>query len=1302
MRTKANAGIIALVATCFAAPLFATSPAVTWYVDAKASPGGSGLYPASAFMSVQEAADAASSGDTVRIAAGVYRENVVVDGKSLTIVGAGREATVIDANGSGRPLYLKGGGVAGTRIKSLCLANGRADVGGGLYVDAADVDVGFLDGKITDCVTTGNGAAVNGSAWVVRTLIGCCWSTGDEMAVFTGVKGLFSSVIIGCGRGFVTPISSWSDWTRNHSPILDTYVSGEQIKVVNCTFSNNEGILTRYVNVSGALGNMTVRNCAFFGIPSNWARQNMNIQYSFSSFGGIMANGRNNIGGDNPDTHSGERWPSTHFQIVAPFSDWRPLAGSDLVDSGNSVFVNDLVPEEYRAADYYGNTRIQGGTVDIGAAEGTVEPAGGIVFFPMNGSWASYACATNLWIDGYRAVAPNNLETGGNPRMANGIHFASAEANRAAVLKFAYPSDRPLAIWGFTNQTGTATHPNFKGAFTFVLSGTPGMVETNSLIRAASVKWVSPDGDNGAAGTIGAPYKTLQKAHDASSSCGVVFAKAGTYAEGSHAGTADSDNVNTTLNRLYITKPLCVISENGPEMTVIKGERATGEGTYDGCGSGAMRCVQISTTVANACVCGFTLTGGATDASPIANAKTGKSGDSISRGNFGGSAAQGYVWAKGNVDRLQIVDCIVSNNVSYFGTVYSVVAKNCIFADNRIASADSSGSTVTMAAGAMGASSKFFGCLAYANDQEQKWLTGSGLCLYDSTMIGGKINTAEAVVRNTAFFGGSLPSGNGVIAATREMFADSDNGDFRPVPGSALCTDASSDTLQDDYVKFRTTSLDGMDYTVESGQPLTVGAYRKASAYPATARDWYVDAAKADDSGDGLTSATAKKTLAAVMALVRRGDTVHAARGTYDEGEMTNTVKLISDAAFMGSRVVLPEGVSLVADEGPDVTFIKGRFGASSTGYDEHALRGVYMNENTLLDGFTVTDCQTVSGSYEAENSCGGCIVAPKANVARPAVIRNCRLTNSKARSGAAAYGGVLENCRIDECITSSGGLTYHAKLDNCLVVSTTTSANISVLLKYYGVYNSTIHVKNAKGDADFSQAVTGAPIENTVLFYETISKATTLKNAKNCIICANKSNLTIDGSCSGLIETAAIGDVVDVTTYRPVAGSTAIDAGDMALFTVHPSAFDCGGGQRVYNGAVDIGAYEYAPFAEMASSLARRNVTVIAVDGTATLGDGILLSSGSLEAVWRKGSERARREIDFQVTGNGVLVVMDDTGELGRYMANGIEKLMWSPAETGNKTIRFVYQPAADETSGTGAVITKLEAANQFMINFR
>jgi hypothetical protein len=172
--------------------------------------------------------------------------------------------------------------------------------------------------------------------------------------------------------------------------------------------------------------------------------------------------------------------------------------------------------------------------------------------------------------------------------------------------------------------------------------------------------------------------------------------------------------------------------------------------------------------------------------------------------------------------------------------------------------------------------------------------------------------------------------------------------------------------------------------------------------------------------------------------------------------------------------------------------------------------------------------------------------------------------------------------------------------------------------------------------------------------------------------------------------------------TYRPVADSAAIDAGDMALFAAHPSALDCGGGQRIYNGNVDIGAYEYSPLAAMGAALATKDVSVAAADASATVGGGVTLTNGTLEAVWQKKSSNARCEVAFQVTGNGVLVVADETGVIGRYAANGEESFMWGPPGTGAKHILFTYQPAANEPSGAGAVVLRMEVVSGFVIMFR
>ncbi|MGY1653998.1 right-handed parallel beta-helix repeat-containing protein [Geodermatophilus sp. SYSU D01119] len=62
---------------------------------ASAEGGGGRTWDVHPGQSIQDAVDAAASGDTIRIAPGTYTEAVCIEGKGLTILGAGRERTIV-------------------------------------------------------------------------------------------------------------------------------------------------------------------------------------------------------------------------------------------------------------------------------------------------------------------------------------------------------------------------------------------------------------------------------------------------------------------------------------------------------------------------------------------------------------------------------------------------------------------------------------------------------------------------------------------------------------------------------------------------------------------------------------------------------------------------------------------------------------------------------------------------------------------------------------------------------------------------------------------------------------------------------------------------------------------------------------------------------------------------------------------------------------------------------------------------------------------------------------------------------
>lgn len=107
------------------ASVFSFAPRNTWYVDASATPPGLGTL-AQPYASIQYAVDQPTtvSGDTISIASGTYFENVVIDGKTLALVGAGPTLPLIDGQQAAPCIRIVGALGTGSRLDRLEITNG--------------------------------------------------------------------------------------------------------------------------------------------------------------------------------------------------------------------------------------------------------------------------------------------------------------------------------------------------------------------------------------------------------------------------------------------------------------------------------------------------------------------------------------------------------------------------------------------------------------------------------------------------------------------------------------------------------------------------------------------------------------------------------------------------------------------------------------------------------------------------------------------------------------------------------------------------------------------------------------------------------------------------------------------------------------------------------------------------------------------------------------------------------------------------------------------------------------------------
>lgn len=353
----------------------------------------------------------------------------------------------------------------------------------------------------------------------------------------------------------------------------------------------------------------------------------------------------------------------------------------------------------------------------------------------------------------------------------------------------------------------------------------------------------------------------------------------------------------------------------------------------------------------------------------------------------------------------------------------------------------------------------------------------------------------------------------------------------------------------------------------------------------AAAGHWYVnpnvDPTKGivgDDGNKGYSPLCPKLTLAGAMAVATAsGSVVHAAPGVYNKGGMNHW-------QCGSNRVVVAAGVVLKSDEGPDVTFIEGKISAAEdnvNGCASDSMRAVYLNSGAVLSGFTVTKGRP-TGSLTGNPGNGGGVYG--------GLSVDCVFSNNVARNrGNAAQGATLLRCYIGA--DPAGSYSAYSGTDFIDCVHNSSLANYSA-----GVAYNTTFLKG------YMQGVSGNQIRSyNSMFYST---SPTYCNMYNCRCVNAKGTGSEDMDELNLFSRPKDEFPREEGSCRPVKGSKAIDAGVARYYALATNGWsatwqsfakgvDYAGGQRVYNGAVDVGCGEYDWRGDFAKTLAKKDVTV-------------------------------------------------------------------------------------------------------------
>ena len=307
------------LAITLALPVFAT----TYYVDGSVASSGDGSQ-ASPFKTIAAGVSAAAAGDVVEVAAGTYTISAeIAVAKAITIRGANRATTIIDANSACRIFNV----TAAATIESFTLYRGKGSAsqsGSGAYFKQGGT---LRNCRVDSCFSPSQGGAPNG--------VGVYLSGGAvaENCVIYNTQASINGAIKGIGVYIDNGILRDSLVTRSRRTGYDIADTGavylQKGTVERCTIAGNSVAISGGLYVNNA-STCIVRDTIVWGNTttkdSSRLRPNMNAVGSSCVLQNVCTSGNVGTGGvdANPCFRDAANW------------DFALLPGSPCIGAGTN------------------------------------------------------------------------------------------------------------------------------------------------------------------------------------------------------------------------------------------------------------------------------------------------------------------------------------------------------------------------------------------------------------------------------------------------------------------------------------------------------------------------------------------------------------------------------------------------------------------------------------------------------------------------------------------------------------------------------------------------------------------------------------------------------------------------------------------------------------------------------------------------------------------------------------------------------------------------------------------------------
>jgi hypothetical protein len=296
------------------------------------------------------------------------------------------------------------------------------------------------------------------------------------------------------------------------------------------------------------------------------------------------------------------------------------------------------------------------------------------------------------------------------------------------------------------------------------------------------------------------------------------------------------------------------------------------------------------------------------------------------------------------------------------------------------------------------------------------------------------------------------------------------------------------------------------------------------------------------------------------------------------------------------------------------------------------SVRCAAVGAAAYIKGFTLRNGSTRVGSNNVYGENGGGATGSGALI-------DCVITNCYGVRGGGADGVVLIRCRMRDCYPASNATNKNGKVASCVdagvcggrIFDSYIDSKTFNVLEVRNSYVNNIWDNNASDG--YSR------VYNSYVASDYGAVAYT-----NCILAAGLRN-----TCIADDKTVFNKKLTFDADSRPVSVDAAnVDTGDL-MYYVYPEAFaheaglDVSGGQRIYNGQIDIGPGEYDYRGIFAKKLCRRSVEVEAASPAVVAADGAGLSLGSGDSLTLALFFRADGECSFKVDGSERVTVTAD-----------------------------------------------------------